>query len=214
MKQKLAFKATKLTKKQKVFVAEYLKDSNGTRAAIEAGYSTKYAKESAYHLIHKNTLVMEAIQREEESRLKRLGVESAQVLSRMAKIGYVDIRKIYDPETNTLLPVKDFPDDIVPAIAGIETLEVWEGRGEDRHLVGYTKKVRLWNPNPALTNMAKNLGVIGNGKHEEKEEETEEVVKGLTSLQVSQRIVYYIKLAVERVKKMEAEKEEGTQKQE
>lgn len=60
----------KLTKKQKVFVAEYPKHFNGTQAAISAGYSPKTAKEIAYHLIHKSSLVREAIQRDEDERLR------------------------------------------------------------------------------------------------------------------------------------------------
>ena len=208
MKQRLAFKATKLTPKQKRFVAEYLKDSNGTRAAIEAGYSPKRAAETAYDLRHKTSCVMEAIRREEEERLHRVGVQADKVLTRMARIAYVDIRRLYGPN-NTLLDVKDWPDDIVPAVAGVETFEEYQGKGEDRILVGYTKKVRLWDPNPSLTNMAKNLGVIGNGKRRDEDDE-EPVGRALTTLELSAKIVYLVKLAVERKKELEGKKvEEG-----
>jgi hypothetical protein len=128
----------------------------------------------------------------------------------MARIGFADIRKIFGPN-NTLLDVKDWPDDIVPAVAGIETFEVYEGKGEDRVLIGHTKKVRLWDPNPSLTNMAKNVGAIGNGKHRDGDEDDENVGKVLTTLELSAKIVYLVKLAVERKKKIEGEKgEEGT----
>jgi phage terminase small subunit len=204
VKQRLAFKATKLTPKQKRFVAEYLKDSNGTRAAIEAGYSPKRAAETAYDLRHKTSCVMEAIRREEEERLHRVGVQADKVLTRMARIAYVDIRRLYGPN-NTLLDVKDWPDDIVPAVAGVETFEEYQGKGEDRHLVGYTKKVRLWDPNPSLTNMAKNLGILGINKHRDENEE-ESVVRPLTPLGLSPKIIYLVKLAVKRTKEIEAQK--------
>jgi len=87
----------KFTVKQKRFVTEYLKDYNGSRAAVEAGYSPKYAKESAYHLIHKSLPVKEAIEREEEERLHRAGVEAEKVLTRMARICFADIQKLYGP---------------------------------------------------------------------------------------------------------------------
>jgi phage terminase small subunit len=42
-----------LTRKQQRFIEEYLKDSNGTQAAIRAGYSKKTAKEQAARLLTK-----------------------------------------------------------------------------------------------------------------------------------------------------------------
>ena len=41
----------KLTAKQKNFCEEYAKDSNGTQAAIRAGYSKNSAKETAYEIL-------------------------------------------------------------------------------------------------------------------------------------------------------------------
>jgi len=198
-------KTRKLTEKQKVFVAEYHVDLNGTQAAIRAGYSPKTAEVIANQLL-KKTWVSEAIKKQMEERLHRVGVTSERVLTKMAHLAFADLPKIYGPE-NTLLPVKDFPDEIVPAIASIKTTELFEGRGADRRLVGYTKEVRLWDPNPALTIMAKHLGLIGNRKHREKEEDEEaELGKALTPLGLSPKIVYYVKLAVDNVKKMEAQK--------
>lgn len=199
-------KGRKLTPKQKRFVAEYLKDSNGARAAIEAGFSPKTAREIAYQLLNKTSHVMEAIRREEEERLHEVGVHVEKVLTRMARLGFPDIRKLYGPN-NTLLPVKDWPDEIVPAVAGVETFEEYQGKGKDRVLIGHTKKVRLWDPNPSLTSMAKNLGVIGNGKHRD-EDEPEEMGRALTTIELSAKIVYLVKLAVERNK--EAEEENGS----
>ena len=206
MKQRLAFKATKLTKKQRLFISEYQVDFNGTKAAIRAGYSPKRASEMAYQLLQIPT-VRQALDRAMEERLRKIGVHAVEVLTRMARIGFADIRKLYRPD-GTLLPPHEWPDEIGPAVAGVETFEEYQGKGENRILVGYTKKVRLWDPNPSLTNMAKNLGLIGNGKHEGKteEEDTEEIVKSMSSLQISQRIVYLVKLAVERTKKIEAQK--------
>ena len=87
VKQRLAFKATKITKKQKFFIAEYPKDFNGTQAAIRAGYSPKRAAETAYDLRHKTSVVianklvkkswvLEAIKKEREERLHRVRVQA------------------------------------------------------------------------------------------------------------------------------------------
>jgi len=194
----------KLTKKQKFFVAEYAKDLIGSEAVIRAGYRCKnrqIASEVACELL-KKTEVKEAVERETAERLNKVGVQTDKVLTRMARIGFVDIRKLYGPN-NTLLDVKDWPDDIVPAVAGVEVFEEYQGKGEDRVLVGYTKKVRLWDPNPSLTNMAKNLGVIGNGKHRD-EDGKDEVGRVLTPLELSAKMFYYLEIMVKRNKEIEA----------
>ena len=200
MKQKLAFKATKLTKKQRLFISEYQVDFNGTKAAIRAGYSPKRASEMAYQLLQIPT-VRQALDRAMEERLRKIGVHAVEVLTRMARIGFADIRKFYRPD-GTLLPPHEWPDEIVPAVAGVETFEEYQGKGENRILVGYTKKVRLWDPNPSLTNMAKNLGIIGNGKHhDEGDDEEGEIGRGMSPIELSAKIVYLVKIAVERGKK-------------
>ena len=200
-------KTRKLTIKQKKFIT-FLPQVNwvGSEAVRRAGYKVKddqSACEIASQLL-KVSQVKEAVDRESERQLQKIGVKTEIVLSRMARIGFADIRKIFGPN-NTLLDVKDWPDDIVPAVAGVETFEEYQGKGEDRVLIGHTKKVRLWDPNPSLTNMAKNTGAIGNGKH--RDEDDEGVERVLTTLELSAKIVYLVKLAVERKKEIEGKKE-------
>lgn len=52
----------KLTPKQSAFVSEYLKDRNGTQAAIRAGYSEKTAQEQSSRLLS-NVIVAEAVRK-------------------------------------------------------------------------------------------------------------------------------------------------------
>jgi phage terminase small subunit len=206
----MRMKVRKLTKKQKLFIA-FLPQVNwvGSEAVIRAGYRCKnrqIAAEVACELL-KKTEVLETVNILKEEYRQKEGIQSENVLTRMARIGYADIRKIFGPN-NTILDVKDWPDDIVPAVAGIEVFEEYQGKGEDRILIGHTKKVRLWDPNPSLTNMAKNVGAIGNGKHRDEDDEKGEIGRVLTTLELSAKIVYLVKLAVERKKKIEGEKVE------
>ena len=203
MKQKPAFKATKITEKQRLFISEYQVDFNGTKAAIRAGYSPKRASEMAYQLLQIPT-VRQALDRAMEERLRKIGVHAEKVLTRMAQLAFADIRKLYRPD-GTLLPPNEWPDDIIPAVAGVETFEKYQGKGEDRILVGYTKKVRLWDPNPSLTTMAKHLGIIGNGKHRDEDEE-KGVERVLTPLELSAKMFYYLEIMVKRNKEIEAQK--------
>ncbi len=203
MKQKPAFKATKLTKKQLLFIQEYQRDFCGAKAAVRAGYSLKRAAEMAYQLLQIPT-VRKALDRAVEERLRKIGVHAEKVLTRMAQLAFADIRKIFGPN-GTLLSPEEWPDDITSAVAGVEVFEEFQGKGESRTLIGHTKKVRLWDPNPSLTNMAKHLGIIGNGKHHDEEGEDGDSRGGQqwTTLELSAKIVYLVKLAVRR--KEEAE---------
>jgi phage terminase small subunit len=205
----MRMKVRKLTKKQKLFVV-HLPQANwvGSEAVRRAGYRVKddqSACEIAYQLLQL-TPVKEAVERESERQLQKVGVKTEIVLSRMARIGFADIRKIFGPN-NTLLDVKDWPDDIVPAVAGIEVFEEYQGKGEDRVLIGHTKKVRLWDPNPSLTNMAKNVGAIGNGKHRD-EDDDGDIVKVMTPLELSAKMFFYLELVMRRSKQLEGAKPE------
>ena len=198
----------KLTTKQKVFVAEYQKDWDGSKAVIRAGFHPKdahRAAEMAYQLLHK-TPVKEALDRAIEERLRKIGIRNERVLQEIAHVGLSDLRNLYNEDGTLKLP-HEWPEEIAPAVAGVETFEEYQGKGKDREFIGYTKKVKLWDPNPSLTNMAKNLGLIGNGKHGDKEEEEQgQINRTLTTLELSPKIVYFVKLAVERTKKIEAQK--------
>lgn len=207
MKPKPAFKATKLTKKQRLFIAEYQVDLNGTQAAIRAGFSPRTAREIAYQLLHKTSHVMEAIQRDEDERLRKIGVSREKALTELARVGLSDIRKLYD-EDGRLKHPKDWDPDTAAAVAGVEVTEEFEGTRKDREHVGTTKKVRVFDKVRALELLSKHLGIIGNGKHRDEDDE-EAVGRGLTTLELSAKIVYLVKLAVERKKEAEQAQLEG-----
>lgn len=201
---KPAFKATKITEKQRLFISEYQVDFNGTKAVIRAGYSPKRASEMAYQLLQIPT-VRQALDRAMEERLRKIGVHADRVLTEIARVAFSDLRKLYNEDGSLKLP-SEWDDDEAAAIAGVEVLEEFSGRGEDRTLVGFTKKVRVFDKIKALELLSKHLGIIGNGKHKDHEEEGEDFGRVLTTLELSAKIVYLVKLAVERKKEIEAQK--------
>lgn len=69
----------KLTPKQKVFVAEYLKDLNATQAAIRAGYSERTAQEQSSRLLS-NVIVKAAVEEAMQRREKRTEITQDYVL--------------------------------------------------------------------------------------------------------------------------------------
>jgi phage terminase small subunit len=199
-------KERKLTVKQKNFVAQYQKDWNGTQAAIRAKYSEKTASEKAYELIHKNSLVKQAIERAVLENLRKIGVHSERILTEVARVGLSDLRNLYNKDGSLKLP-HEWSDEAAAAVAGVEILEEFQGRGQDRTLIGYTKKVRSFDKVRALELLSKHLGIIGNGKHRDGDEDDEKG-KVLTTLELSAKIVYLVKLAVERKKEIEGEKKD------
>jgi phage terminase small subunit len=74
-----------LTRKQTLFVSEYLVDLNAAHAAFRAGYSAHTAKEIGYRLLHKPE-VAEAIRRAVEARAERLQLSSEDVLRSIVDI--------------------------------------------------------------------------------------------------------------------------------
>ena len=77
--------ATKLTKKQEVFVGEYLTDFNATRAYVAAGYSPNNASVCASQLL-RNPKVAEAIEMETGKRLEKLEITGERVLAEIGKL--------------------------------------------------------------------------------------------------------------------------------
>ena len=78
-------KAGVLTEKQKRFVAEYAKDSNGTQAAIRAGYSSNRANQGARNLLL-NPLVKAAVSAQAAKILEHVTVDAARIMVEAGRI--------------------------------------------------------------------------------------------------------------------------------
>jgi phage terminase small subunit len=163
-----------LTPKQRLFVAEYLKDLNATQAAIRAGYSAANADKIGSELLGK-TRVREEIETAKQKREERTQIDADWVLKRLAAEAEADIADLYDEETGDLLPVHKWPKIWRQGlVAGIEIDALFEGHGEGRTQIGYTKKLRL-------SDRVKRLELIG--KHIRVNAFQEQVsVKGLDTL--------------------------------
>ena len=206
MKQKPAFKAKKLTKKQLFFIQEYQRDFCGAKAVVRAGYSSKRAAEMAYQLLQIPT-VQRALDRSIEERLRKIGVHSERVLTEIARVAFSDLRKVYNADGSLKLPT-EWDDDTAAAISGVETFEKFQGRGENRTLIGHTKRIKLFDKIRALELLARHLGILGNGKHRD-EDGDEGVERVLTPLELSAKMFYLLEIMVKRNKEIEAQKALG-----
>lgn len=82
-----------LTTQQRIFVAEYLKDNNATRAAIRAGYSKKTAREQSSRLLS-NVKVARAITRQQKASIARTLGSADEVLAQMWQLATFDANQL------------------------------------------------------------------------------------------------------------------------
>lgn len=142
-----------LTPKQARFVDEYLKDLNGTQAAIRAGYSARTANEQAARLLAKAS-VIQAVAERMKAREKRAEITQDRVLAELAKIAFGDVRGMFD-EAGRLLPIHKLSDEQAAALAAMDLTLVPAGDGE----VLEVRKVKRWDKAKALELLGRHLGL-------------------------------------------------------
>jgi len=131
---------------------------NGTQAAINSGYSKKTAGVQASQLLNRLRLKTRIAELKAEQ-TKRLQMTADEVLIELSAVAKADIRKAFNAD-GSLLPINEIPEDIAKAIAGIDIDDLFEGIGEDREQVGFTKKVRLFNKIQALRDLGEHFGLF------------------------------------------------------
>lgn len=150
-----------MTDAQKRFCDEYLIDLNATRA-----YKVAYPRckkdetaNAASSRMLRNVKVQEYISEKQQEIEKRTEVTQDMVIKELAKIAFLDIRKLYT-ENGQLKNIADIDSDTVGAISQLETLEEYEGYGDDREKIGDTQKVKLLDKTKALELLGKHLGMF------------------------------------------------------
>lgn len=112
----------KLTDKQELFAREYLKDLNGTQAAIRAGYSEKTANEQASRLLA-NVNVQKFVAELKAARVEQTGIDAAYVLRRLVEIDQMDVLDIL-LQNGELKPIKDWPKVWRTTLSGMDVVEM------------------------------------------------------------------------------------------
>ena len=148
-----------MTDAQKRFCDEYLIDLNATRA-YKVAYPNCKKDETASAAGSRmlgNVKVQEYIAGKQKEIEKRTEVTQDMVIKELAKIAFLDIRKLYT-ENGQLRNVADIDDDTAGAISSLETLEEYDGY--DREKIGDTQKVKLLDKTKALELLGKHLGMF------------------------------------------------------
>lgn len=129
--------AAEMTNKQKMFVKEYLKDLNGTQAAIRAGYSEDSAKEIASENLTKPN-IREALDKELEARTKKVEISAEYVLGSLKQIAdrCIQAEEVmkYDSEVKDYVSVGEYKFDPSGANKSLELigkyLKMWTDKTE------------------------------------------------------------------------------------
>jgi phage terminase small subunit len=86
-------------------------------------------------------------------------ITAERVIAEYAKLAFFDPRKLFNTD-GTPKDITELDDDTAAALAGLDVQDVYEGYGEDRRFIGYTKKYKLSDKRAALDSIAKCLGMF------------------------------------------------------
>lgn len=143
--------AKKLTKKQQLFVDEYLIDLNATQAAIRAGYSVESARDIGCENLTKPN-IQQAIAEKMAERSKRTGVNQDRVVLELAKIAFVNISDVVDTDTGEILPNASQDD-----LACIESVKFKQS--DNQYGGSIEREVKVASKLKALEMLGKHLGM-------------------------------------------------------
>ena len=97
--------------------------------------------------------------KELRERISGIGIASAErVLLEASRIALFDPRKLFRDDGSPK-PINELDDDTAAALAGLDVVEEFEGSGEDRVFVGYTKKYKVADKNSAIEKLFKHHGL-------------------------------------------------------
>lgn len=114
------------------------------------------------------------------SKITETGIASAaRVLIEASRIALFDPRKLFR-EDGSPKPINELDDDTAAALAGLDIHEEFEGSGDDRVFVGYTKKYKVADKNAALEKLFKHHGLYEKD-NEQKTDPLSELVRAINA---------------------------------
>jgi phage terminase small subunit len=131
---------------------------DGQRAALEIGISESTAKKWA-SLTLDDPDVQTHIKRLQDERSKRTAIAADRVIIELARLAFSDLADAFDNNGDLKQP-NEMPEALRRAIAAMEMIDRFVGRGDDRMRVRSVKRIRLWDKVSALELLGKHLGLF------------------------------------------------------
>jgi len=145
---------TGLNEKQERFCQEYIKDLNGTQAAIRAGYSKRAASQGASELLA-NPKVAFRVAELKEASLRRNETEADMLLRQLVEQATADVADIID-ENGNLKPIKEWP--LAWRQGLITGLDIQRIQGDDAETIVH--KVRMADRTKSRELLGKHIKVL------------------------------------------------------
>jgi len=186
-----------LTPKEERFVAEFLVDCNGGEAYRRAGYTCKTdnaARVGAYQL-RKKPEIADAIEKGLREKIERTKMNADRVFLELQRIVTFDPRKLFDSEGKPI-PIHELDDDTVAALAGLDVLEEFQGSGQERTLVGYTKKYRLASKLDAISLAMRHFSMLKDRVEHTGADGEAIKVEDVSSIEAARRIAFLLSAGV------------------
>lgn len=142
----------RLTKKQQMFVDEYLIDLNATQAAIRAGYSTASARQIADENLSKHD-IKNAIDKALAERSKRTGVNADRIIQEIAKLAFINPTDVINMDEATIKG--DANRDDTAAISSVKVKRIPTDSGEITE-----REVKTYDKIKALELLGKHIGMF------------------------------------------------------
>lgn len=141
-----------LTKKQKLFVEEYLIDLNATQAAIRAGYSPDSAADIGSENLRKPD-IRARIDKSMAERSRRTGINQDRILMELAKIALVNPEKVVNFDEATIR--EDAKTEDLAAVASVKVKRFPTKDGE-----GIEREIKFYDKTKALDLAGRHLGMF------------------------------------------------------
>ncbi len=140
--------------RHEIFAREYVKDLNGTRAAIAAGYSRKTARVTASQLLTKPN-IQKLLAELTKKKADKLDLSAEKVFSELSRMGFsnlLDYVKV-TKEGDAFVDLSGLTQEQAAAIQEVTVNEYMEGTGKDARKV---KRTRL-----KLVDKIRSLDLLG-----------------------------------------------------
>ncbi|WP_263220859.1 terminase small subunit [Shewanella sp. SW29] len=152
-KAKFDWSQHRYTDLERRFISEYLIDHNKAAAAIRAGSTAKEPAKVGWNMYQKEH-VKAAIDWHIEQLFDINNVTVERIVRETAMVAFADMAPIYNDD-GSVKPFPEWPEHCRRAAAGLDIDELFEGVGDDREQVGFTKKFRQWDKMKALELLGK-----------------------------------------------------------
>jgi phage terminase small subunit len=151
----------KLEPRQRLFVREWLKDRNGKRAAIRAGYPPKTADKIAVAIMRRPE-ILQAVRDLEAFSIEKHILTADEVLMELSHIASSDVRELFEDETYEVRSPVHMPTSTARAIKSFEIVHRKTGKIDANGEPDSERaiKISFWDKLASLDKLAKFHGIL------------------------------------------------------